>query len=246
MGMPDDTYLGGQRLWHLPTPVRRVLLIAPPLALAGLTVLHPQPDENTQALLDASTWFMAYHMIQLPLVGLVALSVLLLADALGRASAWPVCLGLGTFLVFFSAYDTLAGIGTGLAMRGTRGLSDSQQDLVFDLVRSWPAAEPWVFWLSVVGTGGWILALGYLTFVARASGAPRALWIPLGLAALFLMLGHPAPFGTLAFGSLSLAALVSALRDQRPRTEARHLAEPEPAGAPPSTRSDTGGGRDAR
>ena len=204
----DSKANGRDRLWHLPAPARRLLLIGSPLALAGLTTLHPNPDENTQALADASTWFMAYHMIQLPLIGLVAISVLLLADAFGRASSWPICLGMGAFLVFFSAYDTLAGIGTGLAMRGTRGLSEFQQDTVFAIVKAWPAAEPWVFWLSILGTGGWILAVGYLAFIARAAGAPRVQWILLGLAVAFLMLGHPAPFGTLAFGSLFVATLI--------------------------------------
>jgi hypothetical protein len=39
-------------------------------------------------------------------------------------------------------------------------------------------------------------------------GAPRSLWILIALAALFLMGGHPAPAGTVAFGSLFLAALL--------------------------------------
>jgi hypothetical protein len=218
MNSPDDIQTTGRdRLWQLPTPARRLLLLGPPLTLAGFTILHPQPDDHTQALMDASTWFMAYHMVQLPLIGLVAISVLLLADEFGRASAWPICLGMGTFLVFFSAYDTLAGIGTGLAMRGARGLPQSQQDAVFDIVRSWPALEPWAFWLSIVGTGGWILALTYLTLAARAAGAPRAQWFFLGLAALFLALGHPAPFGTLAFGSLFLAAVLHERQASRVR-----------------------------
>lgn len=209
MSTPRDHKTNGHDgLWQLTTRARRLVLIGPPLAFAVLTIFHPNPDENTQALSDASTWFMAYHMIQLPLIGLVAISVFLLADGFGRASAWPVCLGMGTFLVFFSAYDTLAGIGTGLAMRGSRGLQESQQDTVFEIVRTWPAAEPWVFWLSLLGTGGWILAVGYLALTARAAGAPRAQWIFIGLAVAFLMLGHPAPFGTLAFGSLFLAAVV--------------------------------------
>lgn len=224
--LPGSQPHGRDRLWRLGTPARRLLLVAPPILFAGFTVLHPQPDETTQALLDASTWFMAYHMIQLPLVGLVAISVLLLADEFGRASAWPISLGMGTFLVFFSAYDSLAGIGTGLAMRGTRGLPESQQDAVFDLVNSWPAAEPWVFWLSLLGTGGWILALGYLAVAARAAGAPRAQWIFLGLTAFFLMLGHPAPFGTLAFGSLFMAALLHEKQAAR-----------VPRGSPPEMRS---------
>ena len=222
----------------------RTLLVAPPLVFAGFTLLHPQPDENTQALIDASTWFMAYHMIQLPLIGLVAISVLLLADAFGRASAWPICLGLGTFLVFFSAYDTLAGIGTGLAMRGARELPDAQQDVVYDLVKTWPAADPWVFWLSVVGTAGWVLALGYLAVAVRAAGAPRAQWVLLGLAAFFLLLGHPAPFGTLAFGSLFIATVIHVQHGSRPRRGARYRPERVAAGAPTSssTRSGNGGG----
>ena len=200
-------------LWNLPHGARRVLLLAPPLLLAGFTVLHPQPDHNTQALMDASTWFMAYHMVQLGLVGLVAVSVFLLADDLGRAGAWQTGIGLGAFLVFFSAYDTLAGIGTGLAMRSARDLTAAEQDVVFSLVKDWPALDMWVFWLALAGTFGWILAVGYLAVTARAAGAPRLEWVCLGLATFFLALGHPAPFGTIAFGCLFVAALTHVRRD---------------------------------
>jgi hypothetical protein len=206
---------GPGTLWHLPTRTRRLLLIGPPLVLAGYTVLHPQPDHNVEALMDASTWFMGFHMIQLALVGLVAISVFLLADGYHRANAWPTCLGMGIFLVFFSAYDTLAGIGTGLAMQRARELPASQQQALFDIVQDWPAFEPWVIWLSLLGTFGWVLTLGYLAFVARAAGASRAQWVFLGLAAFFFLLGHPAPFGTIAFGSLFIAALMHEWRASR-------------------------------
>ena len=65
-----------------------------------------------------------------------------------------------------------------------------------------------MFWLSIVGTGGWILALGYLAVVARAAQAPRSEWLLIAPAGSFLMLGHPAPFGTIAFGCLFIAALI--------------------------------------
>ena len=185
-----------------------MLLLAPPLVLAGFTVLHPNPDHNVQALMDASTWFMGFHMIQLGLVGLVAVSVFVLADQFHRASAWQTCLGMGVFLVYFSAYDTLAGIGTGLAMKSARDLPTSQQEAMFEVVHDWPALEPWVFWLSILGTGGWVLAVGYLAVVARAARAPRAEWLFIGAAAFFFLLGHPAPFGTIAFGSLFIAAVI--------------------------------------
>ena len=208
------------RAWALPATARRVLLLAPPLALAVLEIFHPQPDETAQALMDVSTWFAGFHVIQLALTGLVALSVLLLADDFGRATAWVTRVGVGLFLVFFSAYDAVAGIGTGLAMRSARDLSAVQQQGVFDVVKDWPALGP-PFVLGIIGTLGWIVAVGALAVAARRQGAPRREWIFIGLAAVFLMGGHPFPFGTLAFGSLFIAALLHELRAQRPATAAQ-------------------------
>ena len=164
------------------------------------------PDFNVQALLDASTWFAWFHVIQLVLTGLVALSVLLLAADYGRANAWTTRLGIGVFLVFFSAYDTLAGIGTGLAMHTARDLPAAQQEGVFAVVKDWPGVGP-VFALSIVGTLGWVVAVGALALAARRLGASRPEWIALALAAVFLLGGHPFPQGTLAFGSLFVAVL---------------------------------------
>ena len=195
--------------WRVSPTWRRVLLLAPPLVLAAWTVLHPRPDEtDMQAVMDVATWFMAFHVIQLVLLGLVALSVLLLAEDLGRSSAWTTRLGVGAFLLFFGAYDSIAGIATGLAMRTARDLPAAQQDGVWETVKDWPGFEPSVFSLNVVATLGWVVAVGALAVAARRAGAPRSQWILLALAALFLMGGHPAPFGTLAFGCLFLAALL--------------------------------------
>ena len=192
--------------WPMPAGLRRVLLLAPPLLLAGLEIAHPNPEVNVQAVMDVATWFAVFHVIQLVLIGLVALSVLLLADDFGRATAWTTRLGIGVFLVFFSAYDTLAGIGTGLAMRSARNLPPEQQEGVFSVVKDWPGLSP-VFVLSVVGTGAWVVAVGALALAARRQGAPRREWIFIGMAAVFLLGGHPFPAGTFAFVSLFLAAL---------------------------------------
>jgi hypothetical protein len=219
--MSAETVEGGascpaEPTWRLPVSLRRMLLLVPPLLIAGLEVVHPQPQMNVQALMDASTWFAAFHAIQLVLVGLVAVSVLLLADSFGRATAWATRLGIGLFLVFFSAYDTLAGIGTGLAMRSARTFSAVQQEGVFVVVKDWPGLSL-PFALSIVGTGGWVIAVGALALAARRQAAPRREWLLLGLAAAFLMGGHPFPWGTLAFGCFFLAALFHELRASRTR-----------------------------
>ena len=73
---------------------RRVLILVQPLLLAGLEIAHPQPDVNVQAVMAVSTWFAAFHFIQLALIGLVALSAMLLANSYGQAHTWTTRLGI--------------------------------------------------------------------------------------------------------------------------------------------------------
>jgi hypothetical protein len=192
----------------LPSTARRVLLLAPPLAFAAFEGIHPRPDVNAQAVMEVATWFATFHAIQLVLIGLVAVSVAILADELGAARAWSTRLGIGVFLIFFSAYDAVAGIATGLAMRSARDLPAAEQEAVFEMVKDWPGWDPPVFALNIVGTLGWVVALVGIALIARRAGAARSEWVFIGLAGVFLMGGHPFPFGTIAFGCLFIAALV--------------------------------------
>jgi hypothetical protein len=87
-----------ERLW-----LRRVVLLGAPLALAILEIFHPDRPSNATEAVEQGVWFMWFHFIQVPLIGLIALAVYLLTDALeGRAvmvSRWAI----GVFAVFFSA-----------------------------------------------------------------------------------------------------------------------------------------------
>ena len=217
--MTAETETGGsfrpsESSWRLPAALHRTALLLPPLLLACLEIFHPQPEMTVRALLDVSTWFAVFHVVQLALIGLIGLSVMLLADGYGRADSWATRLGIGTFLVFFSAYDTLAGIGTGLALRGARQLTPVQREGVVTVVQDWPGlASP--FALSIIGTLGWVVAVGSVAWAARGQGAPRREWVLLALAAALLMGGHPFPAGTLAFGCFFAAALLHELASSR-------------------------------
>ena len=114
-------------------------------------------------------------------------------------------------MVFFSAYDAVAGIAMGLAMRSARDLPAIQQEGVFNVVKDWPVLGP-PFALSIIGTLGWVVAVGALAVAARRQGAPRLEWIFLGLAAVLLMAGHPFPGGTVAFGCFFAAAFLHELQ----------------------------------
>jgi hypothetical protein len=66
---------------------RRLVLLGTPLALAVLEVFHPKPSNVAEAI-EQGDWFFWFHVIQLPLIGLMALAVYLLTEDLeGRAVA---------------------------------------------------------------------------------------------------------------------------------------------------------------
>jgi hypothetical protein len=110
--------------------LRRVVLLGAPLALALLEIFHPERPTSATEAVEQGVWFMWFHFIQVPLIGLIALAVYLLTDGLeGRAasvSRWAI----GVFAVFFSAYDAAAGIGTGYALRNARGRSAGAQEAI--------------------------------------------------------------------------------------------------------------------
>jgi hypothetical protein len=184
--------------------LRRVVLLGTPLALALLEIFHPEQPGGASEAVEQGEWFMWFHIIQVPLIGLIALAVYLLTEGLeGRAvnvSRWAI----GVFAVFFSAYDAAAGIGTGYALRNAQGLSAEAQAAIYQAVKDLPLFSlPFV--LSIVGTLGWAVALIAAAMALRRAGASRGPFVLLILAGVFLMGGHPYPQGTLAFGCFFLA-----------------------------------------
>ena len=62
--------------------LRRVVLLGAPLALALLEIFHPERPNNASEAVEQGVWFMWFHFIQVPLIGLMALAVYLLTDGL--------------------------------------------------------------------------------------------------------------------------------------------------------------------
>ena len=185
--------------------LRRVVLLGAPFALAILEIFHPERPSSASEAVEQGVWFMWFHFIQVPLIGLIALAVYLLTDGLeGRAvsvSRWAI----GVFAVFFSAYDAAAGIGTGYALRNAQGLSAGAQEAIYEAVKDMPVVSL-IFGLSVVGSLAWVVSLVAAAVALRRSGASLGPFILLILAGVFLLGGHPYPAGTLAFGSFFVAA----------------------------------------
>jgi hypothetical protein len=184
--------------------VTRLVLLGAPLALAVLEVFHPRKEDASGAIGEAG-WFFWFHMIQVLLIGLVALSAYLLTQGLTgqivSVSRWAVAV----FAVYFSAYDAAAGIATGFVLRNARGLPAESQTAIFEAAHDMPGISL-IFVLSLVGTGAWVVAMITAAMAHRRAGTSRVTFVLLIMAGVFLLGGHPFPFGTLAFGSFFIAA----------------------------------------
>jgi len=185
--------------------LRRVVLLGAPLALALLEIFHPERPNNASEAVEQGVWFMWFHFIQVPLIGLIALAVYLLTDGLEGGAVMVSRWAIGVFAVFFSAYDAAAGIGTGYALRNAQGLSAGAQEAIYEAVKDMPVVSL-IFGLSVVGSLAWVVALVAAALALRRAGASLGPFILLILAGVFLLGGHPYPAGTLAFGSFFVAA----------------------------------------
>ena len=104
------------------------MILVPPLVVAVYEIFHPNPDVTAAAVMEVAGWFALFHAIQLVLFPLLALSIALLAQNLGVFEHWATRLGLVLVLDFFSAYDAIAGIATGLAMRTARHVGRRARD----------------------------------------------------------------------------------------------------------------------
>jgi hypothetical protein len=185
--------------------LRRVVVLGAPLALAILEIFHPERPTSAGEAVQQGVWFMWFHFIQVPLIGLIALAAYLLTDGLEGRSTSVSRWAIGVFAVFFSAYDAAAGIGTGYALRNARGLSAGAQEAIYEAVKDMPVVSL-IFGLSIVGTAAWVVGLVGAALALRRAGASLGPFILLILAGVFLMGGHPYPAGTLAFGSFFVAA----------------------------------------
>ena len=185
--------------------LRRVVLLGAPFALALLEIFHPERPNSASEAVEQGVWFMWFHFIQVPLIGLMALAVYLLTAGMEGPAAGVSRWAIGVFAFFFSAYDAAAGIGTGYALRNARGLSAGAQQAIYEAVKDMPVLSL-IFGLSVVGTLGWVVALVATALSLRRAGASLGPFVLLILAGVFLLGGHPYPAGTLAFGCFFLAA----------------------------------------
>ena len=191
--------------------VRRVVLLGSPILMAISSVLHPHPPFSRPGMLEflrprLPLW-MGVHVGQLFLVFLLGVTVWFLTEGLAGRTATVSRIATGLFLVFYAAFDSVAGIGTGLLAQvvgADRGLDPSLAAGVVD--RFWLARfEPPIGPLIALANLAWLMAVTAAALALRRRGAGWSPVILLILAAVFFGIDHPWPTGTIGMVALLIA-----------------------------------------
>jgi hypothetical protein len=191
---------------------RRALLIGTPAAWIVVALLHPVPDNESvfEDLSGASGRWLGVHLAQLCLT--VLMGAVLWTAVRGRSGLAPSLTrcAVPIYLVFFAAFDAVAGIASGLAVRHGNGLTGEAQQgaastaehLLLNHVAG--DASP----LAAISTVSLTTAVIGVSMTWRRAGAARWIWIPVigGVLLNFHAAGAIPVLGLGAFASAMFAA----------------------------------------
>jgi hypothetical protein len=216
-------------------------LFVAPLILLGIELFHPagfttdpgmyaylshpepyQPQFQALGYFGPDWWFML-HMIQTPMVGLVAVGLWLIVDPIDHANglaalglAWLSRAATFVFLIYYTSLDAIGGFGLGRAILDLQALTaagklspDQMQGCVTLLNTFW--TDPLVGGVgSLVSlTGSWAVFAAALLAALALFVSRLASWLPLLVLIAFgweLQVSHTMPHGPIAFALLIVAA----------------------------------------
>jgi len=203
--------------------LRRLLLVASPLALSVVLWWHPAGGENVYEGVrgDVGAWLFVHTALLLfiPLLGIGA--YLLLSGLDGRAATVSRA-ALVFFLVFYTAYEVTVGLATGVLVEYADGLPAAEQAAVAgaiqELNQNAVLGDP-ISVALLLGFFGWVVAMVAAARAFRRAGAGWPLTLLVGLAAAFAV--HPPPVGPAGLVCFAAAAvLVERARAREPRVSA--------------------------
>lgn len=190
--------------------IRRIFVVATPLALAIVLWFHPPGGDDIYEGLreDVGAWLFV-HTVFLFFIPLMAIATYLLLSGLESRAATVSRISLVFFLVFYTAYEVTVGLGAGILVDYANGLPAAEQAAVADAIQDYTGngmlGDP-VSVSLVVGLLGWVVALIAAAVALRRAGAGWSATVLVGLAALFAV--HPPPVGPAALVCFAAAAVL--------------------------------------
>jgi hypothetical protein len=222
-----------------PIPQRRVFrpeelafLIGVPLLWGILLLFHPGGD-GTEIYLDAKdkvTAFLVVHIGMMLFIPLMALAVLLLLRGVEGTAARVSRIALVPFVVFYSAWEGLQGIGVGILVNELNGLPQADEALRADLVQDFaehPLIGPFGVFGSIGSLGLIVAAIAAGVALYRHAGAPVSVPVLLAISGLLITV-HPPPYGPTGL-ALFIVAVLLFVRSQPQARSSAPLGRPSPA-----------------
>ncbi|MDG5821203.1 hypothetical protein [Natronococcus sp. A-GB7] len=149
---------------------RWLLLAGTPAALGAVLWAHPHGGAYETVATAADAW-LAVHLLLLPLFALLGAVVYVLLAGFSGRTATIGRFGVAVYVVFYTAFEAIAGIATGLVVRGTGSLSGTEQAgavAAYDAI----VTSPVVGVLALLGVAGMLVAVAALALELRRAGAP--------------------------------------------------------------------------
>ena len=200
---------------NLAPPARRLIVIGAPLGLGLLELSHPivPPTDVLHHMQPHAAWWIAIHMLQLPLFALLAVAMALAVGGAQIRAAVVGRLGLAVFALFYGAFDGIAGIANGIVIQTGAALGHGAHELTEAFVLALFTAPAT---LTVMGIGilGWLVGLGGVTFTLRRRGAPGGALALLVVGGVLFGYSHAPPVGPVGLLLMTAALAWVELRAQ--------------------------------
>jgi hypothetical protein len=188
-------------------------LIGVPLAWAVLLLFHPggEATDIYGSARDDVTAFLVVHLGTMLFIPLMAVAVYLLLRGVGGTAAKVARIALIPFVIFYTAWETLQGIGNAVLIDQVNQLPQAERAIGAGLVQDF-SESPLVRDMGVfatLGSLGLIVALIAAGVALKKAGAPTSVAALLGISG-FLITAHPPPFGPTGLALFIVAILLLA------------------------------------
>ena len=185
------------------TSIARYLVYAGPLAWAVLIVFHPNPggDSPYEGITDVVNRWLFVHVGQLILTPFLFLAVWRLLDGLSSAAARVSRSALVVWTVFFSAYDSIQGIATGVLTRWANDLAGEEQAAVaraIDFVVEDSQLAGNISAIALVAGASWLIVAIAAAVALHKAGAGKGVVVATSLSVVVAAHSAPAAIGFVA------------------------------------------------
>jgi len=163
--------------------LKRLAIFGVPLLLGIFNSMHPLIKPPVYEMISQHVdWWLHLHYVNLALFTLLGLSAWLLIRDLRGTAATIARVALAAYVPLYAAFDSLAGISTGLLTRITQQLPPNAVPTGSGMIDAF-YGSPTVMTLAIAGSILWIIAM---MASAVAFAAPeRRRWLAILLVVLF-------------------------------------------------------------